>query len=104
MKNPEKYIGILVKDKKLKTRWHLDINGDEISLPKIKALLGSEKIDLFHYDSDKSYSGRNFALSALKDKFKSNCIIIFDDIQDNLHFKDLVKKSLELYSISREIC
>ena len=97
--NPEQYIGILVKDHNLKARWHLDTNGDELNLPRINTLLGDEKIDLFHYDSDKSYSGRDFAFNALKNKFKYNCIIIYDDIQDNFHFKDMVEEANLKYTI-----
>lgn len=97
--SPEQYIGILVKDDKLKLRWHLDISGDEISLPKFRNLLDSQKIDLFHYDSDKSYSGREFALKTLEEKFADNCIIIFDDIQNNLHFKDLVERTSAKFTI-----
>ena len=99
LENPEQYIGILVKDNNLKTRWYLDTSGDEMSLPRINTLLGEQKIHLFHYDSDKSYSGRNFALKTLKDKFESSCIIIFDDIQDNLHFKELVAEGALKYTI-----
>jgi hypothetical protein len=99
LENPEQYIGILVQDDNLKSKWHLDTNGDEINLPKINALLGKQKIGLFHYDSDKSYSGRDFALKTLKNKFESSCIIIFDDIQDNLHFKELVEGEALKFSI-----
>ena len=50
-----------------------------------------KNIDLFHYDSDKSYSGRANALKSISSKISSKTIIIFDDIQNNLHFKDFVE-------------
>lgn len=85
--NPEKYIGILV-DNDLRKNWHLFIKGDEVNLPQISKEVGS--IDLFHYDSDKSYAGRTYAMDCLKDKLSKDALVVFDDIQDNDHFKDYV--------------
>ena len=70
--------------------WVLDIRGDDIALSEFAKKLADFSIDLFHYDSDKSYSGRVKALQIMKNKFSENAIIIFDDIQDNLHFRDFV--------------
>ena len=53
--NPEKYIGILVPEK-LKAHWQLYIDGDAKNLPRI--LDEVSHVDLFHYDSDKRYAGR----------------------------------------------
>jgi len=89
--NPEKYVGIAVEPSTLKMRWNLDIRGDEFALPNIISLLGDKKINLFHYDSDKSYQGHKFAFRTIKSNLANDCIIIFDDIQDNLHFKELVE-------------
>lgn len=96
---PEQYIGFLVNEEHLKERWHLDIRGDEISLSEINSFLDAQEIDLFHYDSDKSYSGRKFALDVLHEKFSADSIIIFDDIQDNLHFKDWVELNGLTYTV-----
>lgn len=85
--NPEKYIGILVDDD-LKKGWKLFIEGDKKNLPAICNEV--EKIDLFHYDSDKSYSGRNFAFEVIRKKIHEGSILIFDDVQDNNYFKDFV--------------
>lgn len=93
LENPEKYIGYLAKDESNKDNWFLDIRGDDIALPEIVKKLDNNTIDLFHYDSDKSYSGRVNALKILSSKINSKTIIIFDDIQNNLHFKEFVKKS-----------
>ncbi len=99
IKNPEQYIGILAKDEKNKKDWYLDIDGDDIALPKILKILQNENINLIHYDSDKTYYARNKALKILSPKLNSGTIIIFDDIQDNLHFKDLVEKTKEDFSV-----
>lgn len=88
LKNPEKYIGVLVK-KELRESWVLDITGDSNALPKIAGKI--EKLDIFHYDSDKSLSGRKFALNELNEKFHARSLIIMDDIQDNIFFRDFVK-------------
>ncbi len=89
-KKPEKLIGYIV-DEQLKGSWHLFIDGDQNNLPTIADKV--ESIDLLHYDSDKSYGGRLFALKILENKMYDNSVIIFDDIQDNFHFKDYVEKN-----------
>ena len=50
------------------------------------------KIDLCHYDSDKSWWGRHYAYPILWDSLKSGGLFISDDIQDNLYFSEFVKK------------
>lgn len=87
--NPEKYIGILVEER-LKTNWNLFIEGDKINLPKIVNMV--ENIDLFHFDSDKSYEGRIFATDIIKKKLSKNAIVFYDDINDNTHFYDYVNQ------------
>jgi predicted O-methyltransferase YrrM len=99
LENPEKYIGYLAKDESNKDNWFLDIRGDDIALPEIVKKLDNNTIDLFHYDSDKSYSGRVNALKILSSKINPKTIIIFDDIQNNLHFKEFVKKNNKEFSV-----
>ena len=99
LENPEKYIGFLAKSENYKNNWFLDIRGDDIALPEIIKKMTDKNIDLFHYDSDKSYSGRDNALKVLNSKISSKTIIIFDDIQDNLHFKDFVEKNKKKFYV-----
>ena len=66
--NPERFIGIIIPE----------------VLKKLKG------IDIFHYDSDKSYFGREKALNILKKNIGDNTILIMDDIQDNSFFYDYV--------------
>ena len=82
-----------------KDDWFLDIRGDDKALPEITKMMGNKTIDLFHYDSDKSYSGRVNALKILKSKLSSKTIIIFDDIQNNLHFKDFVEENKKEFQV-----
>ena len=84
---PERFIGIMVEES-LKPFWRLYIDGDSLNLPKIVG--ECTEVDIFHYDSDKSYSGRKFATDLLEPKMRSSGIIIFDDIQDNSFFYDYV--------------
>ena len=58
LKNPEKYIGYLVKNENNISDWFLDIRGDEIALPNFIKKIENSPIDLFHYDSDKSYDSK----------------------------------------------
>ena len=87
--NPEKYIGIIVPEK-LKKSWNLFIDGDNINLPLISKKI--HKIDVLHYDSDKSYIGRKHALNLLKNNMDSSTTLIMDDIQDNSFFYDYILK------------
>ena len=88
-KNPEELVGYIV-NKTLKKDWHLFIDGDQNNLPQIAEQL-DKPIDLFQYDSDKSYEGRTLALKILAPHLTEKTTIIFDDIQDNAHFKDHVE-------------
>lgn len=89
--NPEQYVGVVVEDG-LKDRWSLHLKGDEYNLPEImKSLTG--KIALFHYDSDKSYDGRAFAMDAVRPHLTPDAVLVIDDIQDNSYFHDYVAAS-----------
>ena len=68
LNQPENYIGIVTKKEKNLLSWDLDVSGDRVALPSIKSKVGKLKIDFFHYDSDKSYSGRSMAFNVLKGK------------------------------------
>jgi predicted O-methyltransferase YrrM len=87
---PERFIGILVAEP-LRRNWHLHIEGDEANLPRILGRVG--RIDIFHYDSDKSYSGRRFVMNLIRDRMSDRGIILMDDIQDNSYFHDHVTAS-----------
>lgn len=89
LENPEQYIGIIVPEK-LKKNWKLYIKGDRQNLPSISSQIN--QIDIFHYDSDKSYNGRKFAMTSLDEKFTQDSVIIMDDIQNNDFFFDYVRE------------
>ena len=75
------------------------IKDKELVLYPVETFLNNKSIDLFHYDSDKSYSGKTNAMKILNSKLNSKTIIIYDDIQDNFHFRDYVKKNQKSFCI-----
>lgn len=85
--NPEKYVGYVVEER-LKRDWKLFIDGDRNNLPRILSTCSA--IDLFHYDSDKSIDGRAYAWESVRPRLSSRAVVMFDDIQDNEHFINLV--------------
>ena len=99
LKNPENYVGFLAKKEINYKDWFLDIRGDEIALQNISSMIPDSSVNIFHYDSDKSYSGRLKAYNIIKRKLSEDAIIIYDDIQNNFHFKDLVNNLKVNYHI-----
>jgi hypothetical protein len=52
-----------------------------------------QSVGLFHYDSDKSYKGRQFATALVSPKLAQNAVYLMDDIQDNTFFRDFVAET-----------
>ena len=87
-KTPEELSGYVVPDH-LKGNWTLLLDGDSNNLPMLIKKI--QTVDIFHYDSDKSYKGRRSAYEMIIKKCHDKTVFIFDDIQDNAHFKDFVE-------------
>jgi len=85
--NPKRYIGVLVPQK-LHDRWTLCTLGDEACLPRF--LEAMDRVDFLHYDSDKSYTGREFVMRSVREKTHINTTVVMDDIGDNSFFHDFV--------------
>jgi predicted O-methyltransferase YrrM len=85
--HPERYVGIVVPAA-LRDRWVLRCDGDSTNIPRLLGLV--ETVDLLHYDSDKSYAGRQEVWERVRPQLSHDGIVVFDDIQDNSHFHDLV--------------
>ena len=100
-KKNEKDVGIVVPNY-LKKNWTLIREPDRPGI--IKALKKIDgQLDLCHYDSDKSWSGRNYAFPILWKSLRSGGLFISDDIQDNLYFFEFInKKSLEFAVVKFE--
>jgi predicted O-methyltransferase YrrM len=84
---PKKFVGYLV-DGDLRDGWRLFVDGDRVNLPIIVSELS--RIDLLHYDSDKSFRGRKFAMDLLLPLLAPTALVMMDDIQDNGYFQQLV--------------
>jgi hypothetical protein len=76
---------------RLRENWFVSTVGDRKSLPELRSRVN--RIDLFHYDSDKTYGGREFAMECLRPMFTQDTIIVMDDIQNNLYFRDFCESS-----------
>jgi predicted O-methyltransferase YrrM len=86
--NPEQYVGVVVANE-LKGPWSLFLRGDDENLPTILRKCG--KISIFHYDSDKSYIGRQRALEIVLPAMADDGLVIMDDVEDNCFFHDLIQ-------------
>ena len=98
LENPHSFVGVLAENHS-KSNWHLDLRGDSAALPDFVVHLGQNKIGLIHYDSDKSYRGRKWAIRTLLPHVSEDCVLIMDDIQDNLFFHDYVRDAELDYTI-----
>ncbi len=79
----DNYIGRVVC-KKFKKKWRLIKGIDYLSIKQNLHLM--RNIDLFHYDSDKSYEGMIKIFNIIYPLVKENGYMIVDDINDNLAF------------------
>ncbi len=79
--------------------WNLISGADKDEIPKI--LRSNNKIDIFHYDSDKSYEGKYWCLKKVWPKISSNGFILCDDLQDNNAFFDFVDDLKVEYKVSK---
>ena len=89
MNDAETLIGVLVENS-LKNRWTLMTEGDRRCLPAIVS--EASPIDLVHYDSDKSHSGRQYGYHLMWQALRPGGIFISDDIQDNLAFREFMER------------
>jgi predicted O-methyltransferase YrrM len=91
IKNPKKFIGIVVPKILKNNCWNLYTEGDSTNIFNIKKKI--KTFDLIHYDSDKSYLGRFFFFNKIKSMIKKNSIIIMDDLHNNIFFFDYIRKN-----------
>lgn len=79
----ESHVGCAVPPDR-RDRWQVVSRADRDALPGILRRLGA--IDMSHYDSDKSYSGRAWAYDRLWRSTKEGGYLISDDIDNNMAF------------------
>lgn len=95
--NNEKFVGIVVPEN-LKLNWELIREPDRRGIEKAITKMGG-RLDLCHYDSDKTYPGRQYGYSLLWDALKTSGIFLSDDIQDNIAFQELVEAKQVPYAV-----
>ena len=83
-------IGVAVENN-LKKNWELRREPDRYALPRTISKM-KNSLELFHYDSDKSYYGRKWSQEKIWNALKKGGIFISDDIEDNLAFKEFVEQ------------
>ena len=98
LENHEQYIGVLVQQK-IRERWELFLEGDRKNLPQIVSKIPG--INIFHYDSDKRYSGREFAISVISKALAQDGIIVMDDIHNDSFFHDYVGEASRPWKVFR---
>lgn len=91
IRKPEQYIGILVPEELRGKHWKLEIRGDDLNL--LKLISEETKLQLVHYDRDKRKMGREKFLNTISKSLDNDSILVMDDIQNNLAFKEYVSKA-----------
>ncbi|SVD16067.1 uncharacterized protein METZ01_LOCUS368921, partial [marine metagenome] len=89
--NNEEDIGCVVPER-LRPPWTLLPYADYDGIPK--AIKKLDQLDYCHYDSDKTYEGKQWAFPKIWKALRSGGILASDDVSDNLafkHFSDDVK-------------
>jgi predicted O-methyltransferase YrrM len=86
-RNNEELVGCVVPEA-LRARWVLVRLPDRDALPGI---LRENEIQLAHYDSDKSYDGRMFAYHLIFGALQPGGVLVSDDVEDNLAFRDFAR-------------
>ena len=84
----DEFVGIVVPQE-MRNRWKLYRESDRTGIPKAIRDLG--QIDIIHYDSDKSYSGRWWAYPQLWEALRPGGLFISDDIHDNSAFREFAE-------------
>jgi len=86
----EAFVGIVVPDE-WRTRWTLIREPDRNGIHRALAAFDGS-VDLVHYDSDKTYTGRMYGYPLLWRALASGGLFISDDIQDNFGFRDFAAR------------
>jgi predicted O-methyltransferase YrrM len=85
----ERLVGCVVPDR-LRKSWTLVRRPDRPALPRALANLG--RIDLAHYDSDKTYAGQSWAFSQMWAALRPGGVLIADDIDCQTAFRDFAAR------------
>lgn len=93
------FVGIVVPDE-LRSSWSLIREPDRRGIERAIAQLGSS-VDLVHYDSDKSYQGRQYGYPLLWGALRGGGVFISDDIEDDLAFKEFMEEKGTPFAVTK---
>jgi len=94
----EAFVGIVVPER-LRGSWTLIREPDRHGLVKAIELHGGQ-IDLAHYDSDKSWWGRDYALRRIWEALTPGGLLVCDDIGDNMYFAAFVEEKQARFAVT----
>ncbi|KPQ20040.1 MAG: Methyltransferase domain [Halomonas sp. HL-93] len=94
----EDFVGVVVPER-LRGNWTLIRQPDRPGLEKAIEAIGG-RIDLCHYDSDKSWWGRAYAFPILWEALVSDGVFISDDIQDNMFFAEFARSKAIPFAVT----
>jgi predicted O-methyltransferase YrrM len=95
--NGEQFVGIAVPQR-LRGPWDIIREPDRPGIVKAIARLGGT-LDLCHYDSDKSWWGRQYSYPILWNALTSGGLFISDDVQDNMAFAEFAAARRVSYAV-----
>ena len=87
-RNDEQYVGCVVPEE-IRSNWRILSYADRQALPRALKIL--DTIDIYHYDSDKSYDGIMWTYSILWKALRPGGFFISYDIGDNIAFREFSK-------------
>jgi predicted O-methyltransferase YrrM len=74
----------------LRGAWELFYDGDAINLPRILSAVPA--VDLFHYDSDKSFRAKQDVFALVRPKLAYSAVIVIDDIDRDAFFRTVAAR------------
>jgi predicted O-methyltransferase YrrM len=86
--NADSLVGLAVPED-LRANWTLHRGADRARLPG--AIAAIRPIDVAHYDSDKSQTGRRWAYPLIWEAIRPGGFLMSDDIEDNLAFLEFAE-------------
>jgi hypothetical protein len=98
LRSDDSFVGIVVPER-LRGAWEIIREPDRPGIKKAIERAGGV-IDLCHYDSDKSWWGRQYGYPLLWAALGPGGIFISDDIQDNMAFANFVSERYLTFSVT----
>lgn len=85
----------------MRNDWELYYDGDAKNIPLILATV--PRVDLFHYDSEKSVDAKRRVIGLIRQKMPVNGLIVVDDIDRDGYFRELSSHSPQDSMVFRNV-